>query len=281
MRDFFLVERDEPAGDRRRGRRRWPPSGSRATTTSTRSRRQVLARCTGAGRHRRVQRRAARAPQPRRRGASRGTALPLGDRVMQTRNNHERRAMNGSSASLVDQRPGARRARCWSATTAAGCGCARRTTGTLRLAYACTRPQGAGLAGAGGRRGPAPARHAPMLTRNLLYTAMTRSHEGLRRRRRARRAGGGARARRRAPAPHAAGRARQLTPRAIRGRVARHPGTGWNAPARRRRGAMRAAGRWAASARCRSAASRRSPRRSGAGPSLDDGAGRVDVAELA
>jgi exodeoxyribonuclease V alpha subunit len=105
--------------------------------------------------------------------AVKGTPLRLGDRVMQTRNNHERSFYNGELAVVV-----ASDAKRGTLTLAGDDG--RRLTldvaeaGTLRLAYACSvhKMQGS----------QAPAvvialarAHAPMLTRNLLYTAVTRS----------------------------------------------------------------------------------------------------------
>ncbi|HEU4976697.1 MAG TPA: ATP-dependent RecD-like DNA helicase [Baekduia sp.] len=102
-----------------------------------------------------------------------GTPFRIGDRVMQTRNNHERAFYNGEIGVIVTADPGRR--------TVTLVGDDGRTltldtpeTGTLRLAYACSvhKMQGS----------QAPAivialarGHAPMLTRNLLYTAVTRS----------------------------------------------------------------------------------------------------------
>jgi exodeoxyribonuclease V alpha subunit len=105
--------------------------------------------------------------------AVKGTAFRLGDRVMQTRNNHERNFYNGEIAVLVANDPGR------GTVTLVGDDGRRLTldlneTGTLRLAYACSvhKMQGS----------QAPAivialarGHAPMLTRNLVYTAVTRS----------------------------------------------------------------------------------------------------------
>ena len=102
-----------------------------------------------------------------------GTPFRLGDRVMQTRNNHERSFYNGEIAVVVanDANRGT--------LTLVGDDGRRLTldnseTGTLRLAYACSvhKTQGS----------QAPAivialarGHAPMLTRNLVYTAVTRA----------------------------------------------------------------------------------------------------------
>jgi exodeoxyribonuclease V alpha subunit len=105
--------------------------------------------------------------------AVKGTAFRLGDRIMQTRNNHERSFYNGEIGVLVAADPARR------TVTLVGDDGRRLTldtpeTGTLRLAYACSvhKMQGS----------QAPAivialarGHAPMLTRNLLYTAVTRS----------------------------------------------------------------------------------------------------------
>jgi exodeoxyribonuclease V alpha subunit len=103
----------------------------------------------------------------------RGTAFRIGDRIMQTRNNHERAFYNGEIGVIVVDDPKKR------TLTIVGDDGRRLTlelneTGTLRLAYACSvhKMQGS----------QAPAvvialarSHAPMLTRNLLYTAVTRS----------------------------------------------------------------------------------------------------------
>jgi exodeoxyribonuclease V alpha subunit len=105
--------------------------------------------------------------------AVKGTPFRLGDRIMQTRNNHERSFYNGEIAVIVasDAARGT--------LTLVGDDGRRLTldageTGTLRLAYACSvhKMQGS----------QAPAivialarGHAPMLTRNLVYTAVTRS----------------------------------------------------------------------------------------------------------
>jgi exodeoxyribonuclease V alpha subunit len=105
--------------------------------------------------------------------AVKGTAFRLGDRVMQTRNNHERAFYNGEIGVIVANDPGR------GTVTLVGDDGRRLTldlneTGTLRLAYACSihKMQGS----------QAPAivialarSHAPMLTRNLVYTAVTRS----------------------------------------------------------------------------------------------------------
>jgi exodeoxyribonuclease V alpha subunit len=102
-----------------------------------------------------------------------GTPFRLGDRIMQTRNNHERSFYNGEIAVLVASDPGR------GTVTLVGDDGRRLTldlneTNTLRLAYACSvhKMQGS----------QAPAivialarGHAPMLTRNLIYTAITRA----------------------------------------------------------------------------------------------------------
>jgi exodeoxyribonuclease V alpha subunit len=105
--------------------------------------------------------------------AVKGTPFRIGDRIMQTRNNHERQFYNGEIGVVVGGDP--RR----DTLMLVGDDGRRLTldtteTGTLRLAYACSvhKMQGS----------QAPAivialsrAHAPMLTRNLVYTAVTRS----------------------------------------------------------------------------------------------------------
>ena len=105
--------------------------------------------------------------------AVKGTGFRIGDRIMQTRNNHERSFYNGEIAVVVASDPAR------GTLTLAGDDGRRLTlnrdeTGTLRLAYACSvhKMQGS----------QAPAivialsrAHTPMLTRNLVYTAVTRS----------------------------------------------------------------------------------------------------------
>jgi exodeoxyribonuclease V alpha subunit len=102
-----------------------------------------------------------------------GTPFRLGDRIMQTRNNHERSFYNGEIAVVAANDPDR------GTLTLVGDDGRRLTldtqeTATLRLAYACSvhKMQGS----------QAPAivialarGHAPMLTRNLIYTAVTRS----------------------------------------------------------------------------------------------------------
>lgn len=104
-----------------------------------------------------------------------GTPFRLGDRIMQTRNNHERQFYNGEIGVLVANDPGR------GTVTLVGDDGRRLTldlneTNTLRLAYACSvhKMQGS----------QAPAivialarGHAPMLTRNLVYTAVTRAQQ--------------------------------------------------------------------------------------------------------
>ncbi len=104
----------------------------------------------------------------------RGTSFRIGDRVMQTRNNHELSFYNGELGVIVTADPAR------GTMTLVGDDGRRlaletgKDTATLRLAYACSvhKMQGS----------QAPAvvialarGHAPMLTRNLLYTAVTRS----------------------------------------------------------------------------------------------------------
>ena len=123
---------------------------------------------------------------------------------MQTRNNHERSFYNGEIAVVAANDPDR------GTLTLVGDDGRRLTldtqeTATLRLAYACSvhKMQGS----------QAPAivialarGHAPMLTRNLVYTAVTRSQTACVDRRRARRAADRAEPRRRLAAQHAAGR---------------------------------------------------------------------------
>jgi exodeoxyribonuclease V alpha subunit len=104
---------------------------------------------------------------------AKGTPLRLGDRVMQTRNNHERSFYNGEIAVVVASDP-ARQTITLVGDDGRRLTLESRETTTLRLAYACSvhKMQGS----------QAPAivialtrGHTPMLTRNLLYTAVTRS----------------------------------------------------------------------------------------------------------
>ncbi|WP_445150532.1 SF1B family DNA helicase RecD2 [Baekduia sp. Peel2402] len=104
-----------------------------------------------------------------------GTQFRLGDRIMQTRNNHERQFYNGEIGVIAANDPAR------GTLTIVGDDGRRITldaneAGTLRLAYACSvhKMQGS----------QAPAivialarGHAPMLTRNLVYTAVTRSQQ--------------------------------------------------------------------------------------------------------
>jgi exodeoxyribonuclease V alpha subunit len=105
--------------------------------------------------------------------AVKGTQFRIGDRIMQTRNNHERSFYNGEIGVIVTADPGR------GVFTIVGDDGRRLTldtqeANTLRLAYACSvhKMQGS----------QAPAivialarGHSPMLTRNLIYTAVTRS----------------------------------------------------------------------------------------------------------
>ena len=137
---------------------RWPPRACPPTTTSTRApRSRCSRRCTGA---RRASTRSTPSCAPGSTPTARaiaGTPLRVGDRVMQSRNDYERELMNGE---MRRHRAPRRRAR----RVLLACDDGRRLTlpvgelDTLRLAYARLGPQGAGLAGAGGRRRPAPRR---------------------------------------------------------------------------------------------------------------------------
>ncbi|CAB4924041.1 unannotated protein [freshwater metagenome] len=102
-----------------------------------------------------------------------GTTLRLGDRVIQTRNDHERELMNGEMGVITHLDP-ARDEVLFAADDG------RRITldldelGTIRPAYAITVHK------AQGSQAPAVvvpvfSGHRHMLTRNLLYTAMTRA----------------------------------------------------------------------------------------------------------
>jgi exodeoxyribonuclease V alpha subunit len=107
--------------------------------------------------------------------AVKGTQFRQGDRIMQTRNNHERQFYNGEIGVIAASDPAR------GTLTIVGDDGRRITldnneAGTLRLAYACSvhKMQGS----------QAPAivialarGHAPMLTRNLVYTAVTRSQQ--------------------------------------------------------------------------------------------------------
>jgi exodeoxyribonuclease V alpha subunit len=105
--------------------------------------------------------------------AVKGTPFRIGDRVMQTRNNHERQFYNGEIGVIVTADP-ARGTFVLVGDDGRRLSLDTPEAGTLRLAYACSvhKMQGS----------QAPAvvialarGHAPMLTRNLLYTAVTRS----------------------------------------------------------------------------------------------------------
>ncbi len=102
-----------------------------------------------------------------------GTPLRVGDRVIQTRNDHERELMNGELGVLVHHDPGRDR-------VTLACDDGRRLAlrpdelGTLRLAHAISVHK------AQGSQAPAVVvpvfrGHHVMLTRNLVYTAVTRA----------------------------------------------------------------------------------------------------------
>ncbi len=102
-----------------------------------------------------------------------GTRFRVGDSVLQSRNNHERQLMNGERGVLVHHDPEHDR------VTLAGDDGRRIALdvgelSTLRLAYACSVHK------AQGSQAPAVVvvvhrGHSLMLTRNLLYTAVTRA----------------------------------------------------------------------------------------------------------
>ena len=102
-----------------------------------------------------------------------GTPLRVGDAVLQSKNNHERQLMNGERGVLVHHDPEHDR-------VTLACDDGRRIAldvgelSTLRLAHACSVHK------AQGSQAPAVVvvvhrGHSLMLTRNLLYTAVTRA----------------------------------------------------------------------------------------------------------
>ncbi len=102
-----------------------------------------------------------------------GTPLRVGDRVIQTRNDHERDLMNGELSTLVHHDEGSDRV---TLATDDGrrLGLGTDELGTLRLAYAISVHK------AQGSQAPAVVvpvfgGHRMMLTRNLIYTAITRA----------------------------------------------------------------------------------------------------------
>jgi exodeoxyribonuclease V alpha subunit len=102
-----------------------------------------------------------------------GTALRVGDRVVQTRNDHELQLMNGEIGVLVDQDRDA-----GSAMLATDDGrtltLRGRSLDTLRLAHAMSVHKAQGSS-APAIVVPITAAHRVMLTRNLVYTALTRA----------------------------------------------------------------------------------------------------------
>ena len=104
-----------------------------------------------------------------------GTALRVGDRVIQTRNDHERELMNGELGTLVHHDSGED-----TVTLATDDGRRLRIgtdeLGTLRLAYAISVHKSQGSQ-APAVVVPVFTGHTVMLTRNLLYTAVTRAEQ--------------------------------------------------------------------------------------------------------
>ena len=164
------------AGDLRRGLRARGDAAAGALRPGPRGRRAgARADAQGPARDRRAERRAARAPEPRRRGRSPGTGLRVGDKVMQTRNSYEHDLFNGERGVLLhhdDERErvlfGGEDGRRVSLPTDA--------LDTLRLAYAATVHKAQGSQ-ARAIVVPVFRGHQIMLTRNLVYTAVTRAQE--------------------------------------------------------------------------------------------------------
>ena len=105
-----------------------------------------------------------------------GTPLRVGDKVMQTRNSYEHDLFNGERGVLVAPRrrprPRALRRRGRPPPDAA-----RRRARHAAPRLRGERPQGAGLAGAARSSCRSSRGHRIMLTRNLVYTAVTRAQE--------------------------------------------------------------------------------------------------------
>jgi exodeoxyribonuclease V alpha subunit len=102
-----------------------------------------------------------------------GTPLRVGDRVIQTRNDHERELMNGELGVLVAHDPGEHRVT-FSGDDGRTLRMGTGELGTLRLAHAIS------IHKSQGSQAPAVVvpvfrGHQIMLTRNLLYTAITRA----------------------------------------------------------------------------------------------------------
>ena len=157
---------------RGRGARRPAPAGPLRPRPAGRGARR-LPHAPRAGGHRRAQRRAARAPERRRRQPSRARRCASSIVCIQTKNNHERELMNGEMG--VIEHHDAERDRVLLA-----CDDGRRLSldvgelDTMRLAHAVS------IHKAQGSQAPAVVvvlhrGHHLMLTRNLVYTAITRA----------------------------------------------------------------------------------------------------------
>jgi exodeoxyribonuclease V alpha subunit len=102
-----------------------------------------------------------------------GTPLRVGDRVIQTRNDHDHELMNGEIGVLTDHNPDSQRVRL-ATDDGRELGLPVSALETVQLAYAIS------IHKSQGSQAPAivvalSSSHGIMLTRNLLYTAVTRS----------------------------------------------------------------------------------------------------------
>ncbi len=106
-------------------------------------------------------------------GAIPGTPFRLGDRVIQTKNNHDEELMNGELGVLVSH-DAERSSVIFSADDGRRLRLPLRATETLRLAHAISvhKAQGSNMAVV---VMPLTRSHHMMLTRNLVYTALTRA----------------------------------------------------------------------------------------------------------
>lgn len=102
-----------------------------------------------------------------------GTPFRLGDRVIQTKNNHEEELMNGELGVLVSHDPD-KQSVVFSSDDGRRLRLPVRATDTLRLAHAISvhKAQGSNM---GVVVMPLTRSHHMMLTRNLVYTAITRA----------------------------------------------------------------------------------------------------------
>jgi len=104
-----------------------------------------------------------------------GTALRIGDRVIQTRNDHERELMNGELG-LLAHHDVARETVTFAGDDGRRLALGVDELGTLRLAYAISVHKSQGSQ-APAVVVPVFGGHQIMLTRNLLYTAVTRAEQ--------------------------------------------------------------------------------------------------------